>query len=112
MAADAESLQGRIIQLRANLCEFAQTPLEEASLGLLAGERERASVGGARLVRAAEPAAEIGPRRVRQVVVGELAAREDRVDQREPRLRPVAHRDRHRAVQLDDRRRSARSSTS
>ena len=50
-------------------------------------------------------AAQVGARRVRQVVVLELAARQDAVDQREARRRTVAHRDGHRAIQLDDRRR-------
>ena len=41
--------------------------------------------------------------RVQPVVVGELAGRHDRVDHREPGLRPVHHRQRDRAVQPDHR---------
>src|SRR6185369_11916013 len=36
------------------------------------------------------------------MVARELASHENRLDQREPVLRPVAHRDRRRSVELDD----------
>jgi hypothetical protein len=41
-----------------------------------------------------QPPAQVGARGVRQAVVDQLAARQDRVDQRESGLRAVAHRHR------------------
>ena len=52
-----------------------------------------------------EPAAQIGARRVRQVIVLELAATSMASIESETRRRAIAHRHRHRAVELDDRRR-------
>ena len=54
---------------------------------------------------AAQPPAAVGPRRVRELVVAEVAAREDRVDEREAGGRPIAHRHGCRAIELDDGRR-------
>ena len=68
--------------------------------------RARRSAG---LVHPPATPAEVGARRVREVVVRPIAAREDRVDQRQARRRAVAHRDRHGAIQLDDRRRIGRA---
>ena len=48
-----------------------------------------------------QPPAEIRARRVRQVVIVEIAAREDRVDEGKAGCRAVAHRHRHGAIQLD-----------
>jgi len=61
--------------------------LDEPPLGLLAGEREGALVGGARLGRSPQPPEEVGSCGVRQVVGVELAALQDGVDQRQARRR-------------------------
>ena len=59
----------------------------------------------ARLCRPAEPAAELGPRGMRRLVVGELPAREDLLHERKSRGGTFAHGDGRRAVQLDHGRR-------
>src|SRR5207237_10835738 len=74
------------------LGQLRQPAFQEPSLGLLAGEGERALVGHARLGAPAKSPAQIGARRVRQVIVAKLAAGEDPVDQRETAFRAVAHR--------------------
>jgi hypothetical protein len=55
------------------------------------------------LGRSAESPAQVGPRRVREVIVFKIAARQDGVDEREAGGRRVAHRDRHGPVQFHDR---------
>ena len=57
--------------------QLRQPPLEETPLRLLLGEAERPLVGGPGLRRSPEPPAEVGPRGVGQVVVGQLAAGQD-----------------------------------
>ena len=59
----------------------------------------------ARVGHSSKATAQIGSRRMREVVLVEIAAGEDRIDDRQPRRRTVAHRDRRGAIQLDDRRR-------
>src|SRR5262250_2797506 len=86
---------------RSSVAELRQAALEKAALRLLSRERERAFVRRASVAGLAEPSAKIGARRVRERIVGEIAAIQDRVDQRQPGHWPVAHRDRGRAIQLD-----------
>src|SRR5580704_17308739 len=65
----------------ASVQQFAQPSLEEASLRPLSREGESPLVGGPGLGGSPEPPAQLRPRRVGQVIVGQLAAGEDRVDQ-------------------------------
>lgn len=51
----------------------------------------------------AEAPAQIRVRRMREVVLGEIAAGENPLDQRKPGGRPIAHGDGHGAIELDDR---------
>src|SRR3954467_6788300 len=80
--------------------QLAQAPLEEAALGLLAGEGEGARVGGAGVRGPSQAAEEVGAGGVREVVVGQLAAREEDVDERQAGGRAVAHGHGGGAVQL------------
>src|SRR3712207_21226 len=64
---------------------------EEAAFRGVRRELERPVVRGAGLVATVEPAQQVGPRRVEEVV-GREGFRE-RVDQGKPRPRPVSHRD-------------------
>ena len=59
-------------------------------------------VGANRVCRPTETPAEIGPRGVRQMVILELPARENGVDEHETGLGTVTHRHRGRAIELDD----------
>src|SRR6266545_4917894 len=69
-------------------------------LGLVAHQREGASVrlGGLRV--AAEPAQQFSPSDGQQMILGELAATVELVHQREPTLESERHRDRDRPVEL------------
>src|SRR5207249_2123956 len=58
---------------------LAQAAFEEAALGVVAPERDRATVARRRLGRAAGAAEEIGARGGQQPIVGQLAARLERV---------------------------------
>src|SRR5581483_1169500 len=66
-------------------------------------QRARLQVGGACLVTASEPADQVGSRRMREIVVPQLTAGQKRIDERQPGGWPLVHRDRHGAVELDDR---------
>src|SRR5688572_29377280 len=79
--------------------------LDEPASGALLGELERPAVRLARRGVAPEPAAQVGAGGMRRLVVGELAAGEERVDECETRRRAVAHGDRGGPVQLDHGRR-------
>ena len=63
--------------------ELGEPPLEEAALGPVGVERERAVVRGARLVGAPEPAQQLGARGVEVAVAVEV----ERVDERQRRRR-------------------------
>ncbi len=81
--------------------QFAQPSLEKSPLGLLLGETEGALVGGSGFRRSPQSSAEISPCRMCEVIVCQIAPREDGIDEGETRRRAVAHRHRRRAVQLD-----------
>ena len=66
------------------LGKLGQAALEKPPLRLLPREGEGALVGRAGVVVPSEPAAEIGARGMGEVIVRQIAAREDRIDQREP----------------------------
>src|SRR5262245_30026816 len=85
--------------------KLREPALEEAPRGSLLRQVKGPTVRFARLGRAAETSAQVGAGCVRRLVVREIAALEERVHEREPRGRPVAHGDRGRAVELDHRRR-------
>src|SRR5258707_8818998 len=60
--------------------ELGQTPLEEPAFGGLARKFQRLRVRPARLDPVAEAPAQVGPSRVRQMVVDQLTAAQDRID--------------------------------
>ena len=91
-------------RLAAAVDHLVDPPLEEAPLRLLRRQRQRPFVRGDRTLAPTESRQQIRSRRVHQVIVLERAARDDRIHQGEPRRGAVAHRDRHRAVELDHRR--------
>src|SRR5260221_11508262 len=84
--------------------ELVKPPFQEPLLGFLARQRESTLIGGARVRGAAEPAVEVGAGGMGEVIVGEVATRQDRLDEGEAGGRSVALGDRHRPGQLDDRR--------
>jgi hypothetical protein len=75
----------------------AQKPL----LRLLLGKTEGPFVGSSGFNCSPQSPAEIRPRRVRQMVVPQIAQCEDGVDEHKTRQRTVAHRHRDSAVQFD-----------
>ena len=88
--------------------DLRQAPSKEVPLRLVAGELIGAAVGERRLRPAVEPAEQVGPRRVEEVVVVEQAAVRDPVDKLEATRRAIDHRDRDGAIERDDRGRSHR----
>src|SRR5262245_22265767 len=84
------------------LGELGQAPLQESPLRFLPDEAEGPLIGGAGFLDLPQPPAKIRARRMRQVVVGQIAAREDRVDQFEAGSGTVPHGDRHGAIQFND----------
>ena len=65
--------------------EFVEASLKEAAGGLLLRQAEGALVRGAGFCCSAEAAAEVGVRGMCEVVIQEIAAFEDSVDEREAR---------------------------
>src|SRR5215469_16777554 len=79
--------------------QFGLAPLEEPAFGLLACERDSAPVGRSSSRRLAHAPQQVCLRRVREVIVLEIAASEYGVDQFEAGGRAVAHRDGDRAIE-------------
>src|SRR3954468_21675934 len=79
--------------------------LKEPALWFLAGKRQCALERHPRVGDSSQPPAQLGTRRMREAVVAQIAAIEDRVDERQSGRRTVAHRDGDGAIQLDHRRR-------
>ena len=63
---------------------FHQPPLEKAPLRFLLRQFQRPFVGGSGFSRAAEPPTEISSRRVRQMIIREIAAGEYGVGEARP----------------------------
>ena len=80
-----------------------QTSFEEPPLGLLIRERQGALVGGPGFFVSSQPSQQFAARRVRELIVGQLPAREDRVDEREAGRRAIAHGHGGGAIQFHDR---------
>jgi len=85
----------RIVERRPRLStslhgQFAQSALQEPAFRFLAGKLERPLVGRPGFRGPPEAAAQVGPSRMGQVVVGKITTIEDRVDERESRRRSVA----------------------
>ena len=75
--------------------------LQKAAFGFLSSKRERRLIRLAGVRVLAESSAQFGARGVSQPIVAQVAALEDRVDQRHPRRRPVPHGDRDCPIQFD-----------
>src|SRR6476619_5521783 len=73
-------------QCEVSALQLGEPLLEKTFLGLLMGELERPAIGGPGLIGPAEPAAELGTRRMREAVVAQVAAIADGVDQAEARF--------------------------
>jgi hypothetical protein len=97
-----QSLASRITEIRP---KFRQAAFDEPALRRLCGQFERAFVCGDRFLCAPQAAANVGSCRVRQVVVRELAAGEDRVDEREADFGAITHGDGSRAIEFHNGRR-------
>ena len=85
--------------------QLGQPTLQKPPLRHLFSETEGSLVRGSGFLQSSQPTAEVRPGRMREVVIREIAAFHDGVDQREPRRRTIAHRHRHCAVQLNNGRR-------
>src|SRR5260370_15398654 len=81
-----------------------QPSLKKTPFRLLLSEFQGTLVRCPGLGHSSEPPANVCPCRMRQVVIRQITAREDGVNQRQARLGTVAHSHRHGAVQLDYRR--------
>ena len=88
---------------RRSSAQFREAACQKAPLGLLSSECHCALIGDPRFAASTQPAAEVGPRGVGEVVVGKLAPREDGVDQLETGFWPIPHGHRDRTIELDDR---------
>jgi hypothetical protein len=97
-----QSLASRITEIRP---KFRQAAFDEPALRRLCRQFERAFVCGDRFLCAPQAAAKVGSCRVRQVVVRELAAGEDRVDEREADFGAITHGDGSRAIEFHNGRR-------
>src|SRR5262249_34035081 len=74
------------------LCDFAHTLADVLLLHIVAGKREGARVGCARLIEAIEPSQKIGARGVKEVIMIQLSTSADFFDQTQTSLQPFAHR--------------------
>src|SRR3954471_15202065 len=77
--------------------------LEEPALWFLPGKRQCALERRPRVGDPSQPPAQLGTRRMGEAVVAQIAAIENRVDERQSGRRTVAHRDGDGAIQLDHR---------
>src|SRR5436309_9547864 len=76
------------------LLQLAKPSLEQPPLRILDSQRQCALVGGARFGFTAQPPEQIRSGGVREVILPQLATREDRIDERQAVLRSIPHRDR------------------
>jgi hypothetical protein len=65
-----------------------ETPLQKTALRLLPGELDCPPIGGSGLDVSSQTATKVCARRMDQVILEELAAAEDRIDQRKPAAGP------------------------
>ena len=86
------------------LSDLRQSLHQEPPLGLLPSKFEGTFVGRSGRIAAAEPAEQVGARRMGEVIFRQLASGEDGVDQLEPSCRPLPHGYGDRPIQLDHRR--------
>jgi hypothetical protein len=84
--------------------QLFQTPLEESAFGLLFGVFQGAAIGIFGVGGSAEATEEFGACGMGEVIVGQIAAGEDGVDEIEAGLWAIAHGDGDGAIELDDRR--------
>src|SRR3954462_12728845 len=71
--------------------QFGNSSLQKAPLRFLLRQAERSLIGSAGVKRSPEAATEIGPRRMRKVVILQLAARKQAMDETQPRRWTIAH---------------------
>src|SRR5689334_13745852 len=71
--------------------ELSQPSLEKAPLRLLAREAERPLVGHSSIRGPPQAPTQVRPSGVRQVIIVQVAAREEGIDDREARRRAVPH---------------------
>src|SRR6185312_9253991 len=86
------------------LRQFCELPREKPALRFVRRQGERSLVRRTGLRYPAESATAIPAGRVREVISGELLARQQVIDEAEALLRTFAHGNGHCAVELDDRR--------
>jgi hypothetical protein len=101
LSAIGLSLPSRITKIHAKFCK---PPLDKAAFRRLRRQSERVFVCSDRVLRGSQAAAKVGPCRVREVIVSEIAACEDRVDEREADFGAITHGDGGRAIEFHDRR--------
>ena len=82
--------------------QFGEPALQESTLRSLPDEGRRTFVRCSCRRNVAQPPAHVRAGRMREVVVGEVAARENGVNRHESCCRAVPHRDGNGTVQLDD----------
>ena len=82
--------------------DLGQPALEKPPLRLQPREAEGTFVGGAGVHRPPQSPAQVCPSGVGEMIIFQIATRQDRINQREASRGAVAHRHRHGAVQLDD----------
>src|SRR5207248_148543 len=90
---------------RLRLRQLRQPAFEKPPFRLLPRQLQGPLIGNAGLGDFSQPPTQVGPSRVSQIIVGQFAPHEDRLDQRQPRRGAVAHRHRHGTIQLDHGRR-------
>src|SRR5262245_50102740 len=71
--------------------ERRQPVPEERSLSLLIGQRQGALVGGPGLFISTQSSQQLATCGVRELIVGEITAREDRIDERKASRWAIAH---------------------
>src|SRR5258708_15272405 len=84
--------------------EFAEPFFQVTYLWVGFRQRARPLVCGSCLVTASKPTEQVGACRMCEVVVPQLTACEERIDEHQPGRGPVVHRDGRGTVKLDDRR--------
>lgn len=84
--------------------DFRQALFQKAPFRLLLRQFECHQIGRLRFRKPPDPAQQVGLDGMGQMVTVEISTFEERLDKRQPRFRPVAHRHGHGSVQQHDRR--------
>src|ERR1700691_3214135 len=88
-------------QFSPSACQFTESSLDKSSRGLLPRAAQGLLVGSYSLRHLSQSTAQVGLRRIREIVILEITAFQNRLNQLQPLRGAIAHCDRDGTIQLD-----------